>query len=273
METLTYDRKRLYAAIRDFGVITKVSVSVLDRQFRILSNYSGDNIHFCKEIQKTACGREKCLCSDLRLLQKCQTSRKTEYHICHAGIMDAVVPVIQSDCIIGYVMIGRIRAADFDESKINWMGADYRKMQTMYEEITAYDETQIGCMLELAAMTVSFLLTNQILNPKLDAFFMRVSDYVDKHLSEKLSIEQLCRDLNVSKNSLYEKFHLTFGMTVNEYILSKRLQKGRKMLLETEYPVSQIAEEIGMNSYNYFSRLFKEKYILSPTKFRKVCKE
>ena len=102
---------------------------------------------------------------------------------------------------------------------------------------------------------------------------MRVSDYVDKHLSEKLSIGQLCRDLNVSRNFLYEKFRLAFGMTVNEYILSKRLQKGQKMLLETEYPVSQIAEEIGMNSYNYFSRLFKEKYILSPTKFRKACKE
>ncbi len=273
MKTLTYDRKRLYAAIRDFGVITRVSVSVLDHHFRVLSSYCGGNIHFCKEIQKTACGQEKCLCSDLRLLKKCQKSRKTEYHICHAGITDAVVPIIQSDCIIGYVMIGRIRAAEFDESKINWMGADSGKMQEMYDEITAYDETQIGCMLELAAMTVSFLLTNQILNPKLDAFSMRVSDYVDKHLSEKLSIEQLCRDLNVSRNFLYEKFRLAFGMTVNEYILSKRLQKGQKMLLETEYPVSQIAEEIGMNSYNYFSRLFKEKYILSPTKFRKACKE
>lgn len=273
MKTLTYDRKRLYAAIRDFGVIAKVSVSVLDRHFRILSNYSGDNIHFCKEIQKTACGREKCLCSDLRILQKCQKSRKTEYHICHAGIMDAVVPIIQSDCVIGYVMIGRIRSADFDEAKIDWMRADSGKMRTMYEEITAYDENQIECMLELTAMTVSFLLTNQILNPKLDAFSMRVSDYVDKHLSEKLSIGQLCRDLNVSRNFLYEKFRLAFGMTVNEYILSKRLQKGQKMLLETEYPVSQIAEEIGMNSYNYFSRLFKEKYILSPTKFRKACKE
>lgn len=273
MELLTHDRSRLYNVIRDFGVITKVSVSVLDHNFRHLSSYNGDNIHFCREIQKTVCGREKCLCSDLQLLKQCQKSRRTESHICHAGLMDTVVPIIQFDQIIGYVMVGRIRTADFDETKIDWLHTDSGKMRRMYDEITAYDQTQIGCMRELAAMTVSFLLTSQILNPRADEFSKHISDYVEKHIKEKLTVECLCRELSVSKNYLYEKCRLTFGMTVNEYVLSKRLQKGRKMLIETNAPLERIAEEVGIGNYNYFSRLFRKKYLLPPATFRKANQE
>ena len=58
-----------------------------------------------------------------------------------------------------------------------------------------------------------------------------------------------------------------------EYIIydsDKRLEKSRQLLSETNLSIKEITAEIGYNDQNYFSRIFKSKYGLSPKEYRKV---
>lgn len=275
MPNIKYNSERLNEVIKDFCVITNVSVEVLDAEFAKIASYSEKKPDFCLEIQKNPGGHEKCMCSDLTLLKKCRESRSVEWHICHAGILDAAMPIIKSDSIIGYIVIGRTRVLDFDEvfDRIDWMSTDYSKMQEYYMEIKEYNDRQIHSMFELAAMIVSFILTNEIINPEIDQFSQRAAEYIDSHLKETLSVAVLCRELNVSKNYLYEKFRTSFNSTVNNYIISHRMQRACNLLKNTDLPVSRIAEEIGIGTYTYFSRLFKAKYNISPLAYRKINKK
>lgn len=269
MANIKYNSERLNAVIRDFCIMTNVSVSVVDPEFITLAAYSEKTPGFCREIQKSQKGHEKCLCSDLSLIKKCAESRRIVSHICHAGIMDAAIPIIKSDKLIGYILIGRIRVAEFDEKRIDWMSADKKKMRELYYDITEYNERQVKSMFELASMIVSFILTNDIIKTETDEFSERVSEYIDEHLKDNLSVERLCKKFSVSKNYLYNKFKTSFSMTVNEYIASKRVSKGRELLLNTDYSISRISEEIGIGNYTYFSRLFKERYNIPPLAYRK----
>lgn len=275
MPNIKYNSERLNEVIKDFCIITNVSVSVLDAELATIASYSEKKPEFCMEIQKSPGGHEKCMCSDLTLLKKCRESRSVEWHICHAGILDAAMPIIKADNIIGYIVIGRTRVLDFDKvyKRIDWMSTDYRKMQEYYMAINEYNDRQIHSMFELAAMIVSFILTNEIINPELDPFSQRAAEYIDAHLKETLSVEVLCRELNVSKNYLYEKFRTSFNSTVNNYIISHRMQRACSLLKNTDFSVSRIAEEIGIGTYTYFSRLFKAKYNISPLAYRKINKK
>ena len=272
---LKYDRERLRDLITDFCIITKVSVSVVNADFVTLATYSEKTPPFCEAIQNADGGKEKCICSDIKLLEECRRTGHMCSHICHAGIMDAVIPLVKSGVVIGYILVGRIRVKDFDEiyENINWLANGYDKMKKYYSEMNTYNAVQINSLLELASMMVSFILTNDIIKPEYDPIAEQAEAYITSNIKEKLSIDGLCRKLGVSKNRLYHSFHKMYGCTVNEYITEKRLDMGRMLLETTDYSVARIAEETGISSYTYFSRLFRETYKISPLKYRKLNKE
>lgn len=274
MSGIRYDASKLQDVIKDFCVITGVSVSVLDDEFEVLASYSEQMPAFCLAIQSTPDGKEKCLCSDMALLKRCRESGKAQSHICHAGVMDASLPIGKDGGIIGYILIGRTRVADFSEiePRLSWLSEDRSVLQEQYEQLQTYNDRQIHSMFELASMIVSFILTNEIIRSEENAFAKLAKDYVNGHLCESLSVGTLCRSLGVSKNALYERFRTAFGKTVGEYITDARLKKAKKLLCDSTLSIDSIAEQTGFASYTYFSRSFKKKYHLPPLAYRKAHK-
>ena len=274
MSGIRYDASKLQDVIKDFCVITGVSVSVLDDEFEVLASYSEQMPAFCLAIQSTPDGKEKCLCSDMALLKRCRESGKAQSHICHAGVMDAALPIGKDGGIIGYILIGRTRVADFSEiePRLSWLSEDRSVLQEQYEQLQTYNDRQIHSMFELASMIVSFILTNEIIRSEENAFAKLAKDYVNGHLCESLSVGTLCRSLGVSKNALYEMFRTAFGKTVGEYITEARLKKAKKLLCDSTLSIDSIAEQTGFASYTYFSRSFKKKYRLPPLAYRKAHK-
>ena len=274
MSGIRYDASKLQDVIKDFCVITGVSVSVLDDEFEVLASYSEQMPAFCLAIQSTPDGKEKCLCSDMALLKRCRESGKAQIHICHAGVMDAALPIGKDGSIIGYILIGRTRVADFSEiePRLSWLSEDRSVLQKQYEQLQTYNDRQIHSMFELASMIVSFILTNEIIRSEENAFAKLAKDYVNGHLCESLSVGTLCRSLGVSKNALYERFRTAFGKTVGEYITEARLKKAKKLLCDSTLSIDSIAEQTGFASYTYFSRSFKKKYRLPPLAYRKAHK-
>ena len=57
------------------------------------------------------------------------------------------------------------------------------------------------------------------------------------------------------------------GLSTTEFIKSIRLNEAKKMLMEREYSVSEIAYRVGFNDPAYFSRSFKKKFNASPSSF------
>ena len=68
-------------------------------------------------------------------------------------------------------------------------------------------------------------------------------------------------------NKLQEGFQSIFGKTVNEYIRDVRLTRALNILLAGNKNVSEVVYELGLSSRSYFSKIFKEKYGVSPGKY------
>ncbi|WP_346320690.1 substrate-binding domain-containing protein [Chitinophaga sp. YIM B06452] len=86
--------------------------------------------------------------------------------------------------------------------------------------------------------------------------------------NEEFSIEDIYRQMNISKVQLYRKVKALMGTNVNEYILNARLQKARYFLQHQEYSVAEVAYKTGFSSPAYFSTVFRNKLGISPTMFK-----
>ena len=102
----------------------------------------------------------------------------------------------------------------------------------------------------------------------------RISEAIGKmhlHFKEKLLIPQLARESGMCESSFTRHFKNATGETPVEYLLKLRLQDAADKICNG-MAVSEAAYSSGFSDSNYFSRIFKKKYGISPLKFCKIPK-
>ena len=91
--------------------------------------------------------------------------------------------------------------------------------------------------------------------------------YFAIHLSSPIKVQELCTHLHVSQSYLYQCFQRTFHMSVQQAILDYKLKQSLT-LLSQPYTIQEVATACGFLSVHHFSKTFKEKFGLSPLKFK-----
>jgi AraC-like DNA-binding protein/mannose-6-phosphate isomerase-like protein (cupin superfamily) len=102
-----------------------------------------------------------------------------------------------------------------------------------------------------------------------DAIRLRPAiDYVDKHLHEKITVQDVLPQLNLSYHYFIRHFHQTMGISFIDYINYKRIKKAERLLLTHDLTVNEIGLEVGIPSMGQFYKLFKRHNHCSPSEFR-----
>ena len=83
------------------------------------------------------------------------------------------------------------------------------------------------------------------------------------------NLDQLSKDSGLSQAKLQEGFKFLYARTVTEYIRHVRLEAARDLMNTTDLNISQIVYTIGFTSRSYFSKIFKEKYEMTPLEVKK----
>lgn len=94
-------------------------------------------------------------------------------------------------------------------------------------------------------------------------------EYINRHISEALSIDDICAAVHMSKFHFCRKFKQTIGMTVMQYILKTRIVAAKNMLENEALSISEISEKCGFSSVTYFCRVFKDAAGHTPLQYRK----
>ena len=94
--------------------------------------------------------------------------------------------------------------------------------------------------------------------------------YIYKYIDTHINLDELSEDLGVSKFHMHRIFKNEFGKNVYESIKSIRLQKASSLLLTNKNStITQIAKMCGYSSQTSFSKVFKEKFLMTPKEWRR----
>lgn len=97
----------------------------------------------------------------------------------------------------------------------------------------------------------------------------RATALVKAHINDEYyGIEQLCKDLAVSRPQLHRALKEFTGFSASHFIRNIRLKKAETLLLSSSLSISEIAYEVGFSDPRYFSRVFSSIYRRSPRDFR-----
>ncbi len=108
-----------------------------------------------------------------------------------------------------------------------------------------------------------------------------VVEYIDNHLNESLSLENLAKIACFSTFHFHRIFYAIMGETLKQYTNRQRLERSTRLLKFTEVSISNVALEIGFSSPANFSRSFKQYLGMTPKEYKKnsglkdskICKD
>jgi len=132
----------------------------------------------------------------------------------------------------------------------------------------------------LADLSLKFLLLRiiQIQNMesiseqslKQDHRFMPALQYVQDHLTEKISVDTLARQACMSKPSFFQAFKETFNMSPLDYVIRQRIELAKKLMADSSITTTQVCYMSGFNSPNFFIKLFKRLEGITPKMYRQT---
>lgn len=97
----------------------------------------------------------------------------------------------------------------------------------------------------------------------------QIQSFLDQHIyDEELSLQLIAETLILSSGYLSGLFKKEFGLSFKEYVLSKRLDQAKILMLSTDMKNYEVSEAIGLKDANYFSAMFKKHTGMSPNKYR-----
>lgn len=85
-----------------------------------------------------------------------------------------------------------------------------------------------------------------------------VANYIQKHLSEPISTEEMAKNLFMSRSYLSTKFKEITGETLTDFILKEKVEEGKRLLRYSDKSLPAISSYLGFSSQSHFSRVFKK---------------
>lgn len=103
-----------------------------------------------------------------------------------------------------------------------------------------------------------------------DQMVGQMIQYLNEHLADKVTLEELVKKFSMNRNRINELFVKETSMTCLNYLLKMRMNLAQIMLSETELQIGEIANRVSYADANYFIKVFKKHAGVTPSKYREL---
>lgn len=142
-------------------------------------------------------------------------------------------------------------------------------IQLVKDEKTGHQQVCAANTILMLSKILSVIRNQEFAGKSIERKIRKACLYFRENLNLNVNIENLAKELNVGYSYFRQMFRKYTGISPTQYHLSLRIQKAKDLLVSTNYSFKEIANDLGFESYFYFSRIFKDKTGKCPMEFRK----
>lgn len=272
---INLDVEKLEEVMKAFYVLTGIRFIIFDADYHEVLAYPKEHCPFCAVMKAHPESAYHCYLSDKKSFEECKKCGDLIVYQCHAGLIEATVPLKENGALIGYVMFGQITDSK-DKAKLQKnveavckkYHFDSVEMSEKMSRVKYRNQEQIIAASKILETCTSYILLKEMITPKNDRIIRQMDEYINENMAMQISVKDLCAELAISRTQLYEicRKHLQIGIA--KYIKNKRLNKAKELLKYSTMSVTEISSAVGFPDYNYFCKVFKQYAKKSPKSYR-----
>lgn len=96
-----------------------------------------------------------------------------------------------------------------------------------------------------------------------------ITRYLQEHLEEEMSLSVLAEEFHLNPQYISQLFKNEIGVGFLAYLTNIRMEKAKKLLLSTSFPIAEIAQKTGYGDYRVFTKVFKKAEGITPSQYRR----
>ncbi len=100
--------------------------------------------------------------------------------------------------------------------------------------------------------------------------FAAVMKYVNENIHQRISVNDLCKKVYMSRPTFFRVFKREFGITPVEYIIREKMKLAKTILSNSDVSINDVSYQCGFNSVNHFIKTFRHFENMTPLQFKKI---
>jgi len=215
---------------------------------------------FCTRAkEETKNGYRRCFACRNLAIEKAQRLKKPFGGRCINGLYEYVRPVLVAGDVAAIIFIGNIVR---DETR-----ADKSLLRTLEKDFSESDCETVSGIVEnhILMLFEKFGCGEKVSNKLIE----NIKSYILANIEFDISISRIAKLFHYNETYLGRLFRKETGMSINDYINSRRMEIAKKLLTETDRTVINISASVGFNNVTYFNRIFKKSEGITPSGYRK----
>ncbi len=237
------------------------------------------SIPFCDAAKATHRGYRLCISCKTLANKMAINSKKPFEGICPYGLYEAVLPVVVDGNVLCVIYVGNMivneketlcrlrKSAGHTGVSVATLEGNLSHAERVSNSHEALTIAQlIDSYIRLLLKTGTPSEKNKIScgNWKI----REIQEYIHKNFTQNISLKQLSNLYFLNAKYLGRIFKQETGLSVREYINNQRLEKAKRLLLDTKKTVLDISMECGFENVTYFNRCFMNRLGITPSTFR-----
>jgi ligand-binding sensor protein/AraC-like DNA-binding protein len=233
---------------------------------------------YCGLIREQLHYKNRCLEQDLKMCLRSEKYSAPLVYTCHAGMVDAVLPIKLNEAVVGYAMIGQFRTRNAVSDSIlqAWgkNGFDPAVLKNAFAGESFFEKDSMENMLNLFSMLCDFVVSRGYVKTRHVDIVTEVIRWVEDHISEPILFPKVSGHLGYSQSTILNALKKRMNISFKQLCILKKIERFETIIAENpKISIEEAALQIGYSDASHFSRLYKNIRSIPPSTFIKATRQ
>ena len=256
---------------------TKSCRRMIDENIRVIGKYNTHCGRLCVNVKANEKLRIRCVEQQSRVLAKCKS--EAFYGRAYCGAEEIIIPIRHNDIVLGFISAGlfcsdvqkaintagkNMKGYDLNPEKINEI---LKKIPPAEFDLCTAEMIFSGAAAALGKIMYRYYDSGD--NSLKENIYADIIAYVDLNFTNKICVRDIAAHCFCSESYINHLFKKVSGKSISGYINERRLEKAKMLLSQTSLSIADTAEKTGYSETGYFSNMFKSRFGMTPSEYRR----
>lgn len=271
---ISYNHKAINDIFSSIAEIIRANISVYDDNFEGANLQNLVNRSICHFF--TGVLQKKCSICDMKALSRAAKEGKPFYYQCHFGHYEMMIPHQLDNQTNIYVLIGPFRDVHSELETVDKIkelcrqtNQDEEQVLKVYFAMPLFSEELFHPMVRMVQVIIDYIQQSNLIAIKEDFIANQLNPYLEANLAKNILISDLAPHFYYTNKQLEYEINKQTGMSPKRYVMFYKINAAKRLLRNTELPLTSISSAVGYDNYNYFIKVFKSFTKETPLQYRK----